>query len=125
MDIGTNMQQIGQQARAASRLMMQASTRAKNDALLAMAQAIRRSAPALLAANARDVESALQKGLDAALVDRLSLNEKGIEAMAQGLEQVAALPDPVGEITDLKRRPSGIQVGKMRGRPGAEVPHRP
>jgi len=68
----------------------------------------------LLAANAADLAEAKAEGLDAAMIDRLTLTAKGIEAMAQGLEQVAALPDPVGEITDLKRRPSGIQVGKMR-----------
>ncbi|MFZ2628776.1 MAG: glutamate-5-semialdehyde dehydrogenase, partial [Rugosibacter sp.] len=68
----------------------------------------------LLAANAADIAAAQADGLDAAMIDRLTLTEKGIEAMAQGLEQVAALPDPVGEITDMKRRPSGIQVGKMR-----------
>jgi glutamate-5-semialdehyde dehydrogenase len=79
-----------------------------------MADAIRRDADKLIAANARDVEAAKKSGLDAAMVDRLTLTKKSIEAMAEGVLQVAALADPIGEITDLKYRPSGIQVGKMR-----------
>jgi glutamate-5-semialdehyde dehydrogenase len=108
------MLSLGRAARAASREMAKASTKAKNDALLAMAAAIREQRDALLAANEKDLAQARAEGLDAAMIDRLTLTAKGVEAMAQGLEQVAALPDPVGEITDLKRRPSGIQVGKMR-----------
>ena len=114
MNIKDTMLQVGQAARGASREVARASTGAKNAALLAMAQAIRAQKNTLLAANAADVAAAKVDGLDTAMIDRLTLTEKGIEAMAQGLEQVAALPDPVGEITDLKRRPSGIQVGKMR-----------
>ncbi|MBU1236795.1 MAG: glutamate-5-semialdehyde dehydrogenase [Gammaproteobacteria bacterium] len=114
MDIKQYIESVGKAARAASREMAKASTAAKNAALLAMAKAIRDSRDALLAANAADVEEAKAAGLDAALIDRLTLTEKGVESMAQGLEQVAALADPVGEITDLKRRPTGIQVGKMR-----------
>ncbi|OHC65838.1 MAG: glutamate-5-semialdehyde dehydrogenase [Rhodocyclales bacterium RIFCSPLOWO2_02_FULL_63_24] len=114
MDIKEYMQQVGQAARAASRATARASTAAKNTALLAMAQAIRQRRAELLAANAADVAEARGNGLDAAMIDRLTLTEKSIEAMAQGLEQVAALPDPIGEISDMKRRPSGIQVGKMR-----------
>ena len=114
MDIQNYMQTLGRQARAASRQLAAASSEAKNAALMAIAAEIRQQADALLAANARDLEQARAEGLDAALLDRLSLNAKGIEAMALGLEQIAALPDPVGEITDVKRRPSGIQVGKMR-----------
>lgn len=113
-DIPRYMEQVGRAARSASRLMAAASTAAKNDALLAMAQRIRERSAELLAANAADVAAASSDGLDAAMIDRLTLNPKSVEAMAQGLEQVAALADPVGEITDLKRRPSGIQVGKMR-----------
>ncbi|MEV9168652.1 gamma-glutamyl-phosphate reductase, partial [Klebsiella pneumoniae] len=75
---------------------------------------LRERAPQLLEANAADVEAARANGLDAAMIDRLTLTAKGVEAMAQGLEQVAALPDPVGEMTDFKRRPTGITVGKMR-----------
>ncbi|CAG4884897.1 Gamma-glutamyl phosphate reductase [Georgfuchsia toluolica] len=114
MDIQNYMQQLGQAARAAAAEVAKASTAAKNTALLAMAQAVRERRDELCAANAADVAQARQEGLDAAMIERLTLNAKGIETMAQGLEQVAALPDPVGEITDLKRRPSGIQVGKMR-----------
>ena len=114
MDIQNYMQKIGQAARAAAAEVAKASTAAKNTALLAMARAVRELSAELLAANAADVAQAKQEGLDAAMIDRLTLTAKGIEAMAQGLEQVATLPDPVGEITDLKRRPSGIQVGRMR-----------
>ncbi|NMG32180.1 glutamate-5-semialdehyde dehydrogenase [Aromatoleum evansii] len=114
MDIQEYMQTLGRQARAASRQLASASTAAKNAALCAMAASIRDRREELLAANARDLEEAQAAGLEPAMIDRLTLNAKGIEAMAQGLEQVAALPDPVGEITDVKRRPSGIQVGKMR-----------
>jgi len=114
MDIKQYMEDVGQAARAASRAMAKASTAAKNAALLAMAQAIREGRDQLLAANAEDVAEAKANGLDAALIDRLTLTAKGVESMAQGLEQVAALPDPVGEISDMKLRPSGIQVGKMR-----------
>jgi glutamate-5-semialdehyde dehydrogenase len=114
MDVKQYMEGVGIAARAASRETAKASTAAKNAALLAMAKAIRDSRDALLAANAADVAEAKEAGLDAAMLDRLTLTTKGVETMAQGLEQVAALPDPVGEITDMKRRPTGIQVGKMR-----------
>jgi glutamate-5-semialdehyde dehydrogenase len=108
------MQTVGKQAREASRAIARADTNQKNRALLAMAAAIRRDAAKLLEANARDMEQARASGLDAALLDRLQINDKAVAGMAEGLEQIAALPDPVGEITDLKYRPSGIQVGKMR-----------
>jgi len=114
MTLENTLLHIGQAARAASRVVARASTHDKNTALLAIAKAIRSQKDQLLNANAADVAAARADGLDAAMVDRLALSEKSIESMAQGLEQVAALPDPVGEITDLKRRPSGIQVGKMR-----------
>ncbi len=114
MDIQNYMQTLGRQARAASRLLAAASSEAKNTALLAMAADIRARAATLLAANAQDLEAARRAGLEPSMIDRLTLTEKGAEAIAIGLEQVAALPDPVGEITDVKRRPSGIQVGKMR-----------
>lgn len=113
-NVAEYMEQLGQAARAASRLTAAASTAAKNAALLEMARQIRAQKDALLAANAADLEEAKANGLEAAMIDRLTLSAKSVEAMAQGLEQVAALPDPVGEITDVKRRPSGIQVGKMR-----------
>jgi len=114
MDVKTYMQTLGKQARAASRAIASADVNQKNRALLAMAAAIRRDAPVLLSANARDMQAARAAGLDAALLDRLEISAKSVAAMAEGLEQIAALPDPVGEITDLKYRPSGIQVGKMR-----------
>ena len=105
---------IGRRARDASRAIARADTNAKNAALKAIAAAIRRDAAKLLAANAEDLAAARAAGLDTAMLDRLTLSEKGVAAMAEGVEQVAALPDPVGEITDVKSRPSGIQVGKMR-----------
>ncbi|MFN3987849.1 MAG: glutamate-5-semialdehyde dehydrogenase [Rhodocyclaceae bacterium] len=114
MDVNSYMLMLGQRARAASRLLAAASTAAKNNALVAMATALRNQQAQLLEANARDLAEARAAGLEPALLDRLTLTAAGVEAMAQGLEQVAALPDPVGEISDVKRRPSGIQVGKMR-----------
>ncbi|MBA3996934.1 MAG: glutamate-5-semialdehyde dehydrogenase [Candidatus Accumulibacter sp.] len=114
MDIESYMQTVGRQARAASRAIARADSNAKDRALRAIAAAIRREAPALLAANREDLAAARAAGLEPAMLDRLTLSEKGIAAMAEGVEQVAALPDPVGEISDLKFRPSGIQVGKMR-----------
>ncbi|MGC3961763.1 MAG: glutamate-5-semialdehyde dehydrogenase [Rhodocyclaceae bacterium] len=114
MDIKEYMQQVGRQARAASRQMAAASTAAKNKALVEMAALIRQRAPQLLDANARDLAQARADGLEPAMIDRLTLTPKSIESMAQGLEQIAALPDPIGEITNVKRRPSGIQVGHMR-----------
>jgi glutamate-5-semialdehyde dehydrogenase len=114
MDIKQYMEQVGKQARAASRLVAAASTDAKNTALNAMAAKIRERQAELLAANERDLAQARADGLEAAMIDRLTLTAKGVESMAQGLEQIASLPDPVGEITNVKRRPSGIQVGHMR-----------
>ncbi len=114
MDVKQYMQTVGRQAREASRAIARADTHQKNRALAAIAAAIRRDAAMLLAANARDMEHARKSGYDTALLDRLALTEKTVAGMAEGLEQIAALPDPVGEIDGLKYRPSGIQVGKMR-----------
>ncbi len=114
MDVKDYMETLGRQARAASRAMAKASTAAKNSALQAMAAEIRARREELLAANAEDVAEAKANGLEPAMLDRLTISAKSIEAMAQGLEQVASLPDPIGEITDMKYRPTGIQVGKMR-----------
>ena len=114
IDVKTYMQSIGREARAASRLVAKAETAAKNRALTQMAAAIQRDDQMLLAANAMDVESARKRGLDPAMIDRLTLSSKNIAGMAEGLLQIAALADPVGEISDLKYRPSGIQVGRMR-----------
>lgn len=114
MEIKSYMQQLGMAARHASRAMAKADTRAKNLALLTIASAIRREQKSLLLANQADLDMARASGMDAAMLDRLSLTAKGIGSMAEGLEQIAALPDQIGEITELKYRPSGIQVGRMR-----------
>ncbi|HEX7811104.1 MAG TPA: glutamate-5-semialdehyde dehydrogenase [Burkholderiales bacterium] len=114
MDIQSYMHSVGRAARAASRDMAKAETAAKNRALLAMADAIERDIARLLDANRKDVEAARAKGLEAAMVDRLTLSPKSVAAIAQGLREIAALADPVGEITAMSYRPSGIQVGRMR-----------
>ncbi|RKP48709.1 glutamate-5-semialdehyde dehydrogenase [Pararobbsia silviterrae] len=113
-DIDEYMERVGQRARAASRAIAKASTAAKNAALKAIADAIERDVDALRAANARDVERAKRNGQDPAFIDRLTLSDKALKTMIEGLNQVAALPDPVGEIGNLKFRPTGIQVGQMR-----------
>ncbi len=113
-NIKTYMQQVGQQARAAARLMAQADTSAKNRALENIAAAILSNSTQLIAANAKDVAAARASGLDAASIDRLTLTDLSVRSMAEGLRQIAVLPDLIGEISDLKYRPSGIQVGKMR-----------
>ena len=114
MELQQTMTEIGRAARKASRAMAKADTAAKNRALQLIAAAIRRDAALLTAANQKDLDAARANGLAAALVDRLTLSEKAIATMAEGLEQIAALPDPIGEITNMKYRPSGIQVGQMR-----------
>ncbi len=114
MDINDYMHTLGRQARAASRALAKADTAAKNQALRLIAAAIRRDTQALKAANAQDLDAARANGLDAAMIDRLTLSDKAIETMALGLEQIAQLPDPIGEMSNLKYRPSGIQVGQMR-----------
>ncbi|MDP2548971.1 MULTISPECIES: glutamate-5-semialdehyde dehydrogenase [unclassified Oceanobacter] len=114
MDVNQYMITLGQQARAAATAMARASTQDKNKALLAIADAISQQRSDLYQANATDLENGRAKGLDAALLDRLELTDARIDTMIEGLHQVATLPDPVGEITDMKYRPSGIQVGKMR-----------
>lgn len=114
MDIKNYMTEVGQRARKASRAMASADTRAKNTALEFIAAAIRREADALRAANRKDLEAARANGLAEAMLDRLTLSDKAIATMAEGLEQIASLPDPIGEITNMKYRPTGIQVGQMR-----------
>jgi len=109
-----HMRQVGQDARAASRLLAAAGTADKSRALLAMADGLDRSRRALLAANVQDLDAARQSGLDQPLVDRLVLDESAIDRMIEGLLQVDKLPDPVGAVTDLVYRPTGIQVGRMR-----------
>jgi glutamate-5-semialdehyde dehydrogenase len=108
------MAEVGARARAASRLTARAETAAKNAALTAIAEDLDRRRDALGQANAADLEAGTAKGLDAALLDRLELTPARINAMIEGLSQIAALPDPIGAITDLNYRPSGIQVGRMR-----------
>ena len=114
MEIEQYIRNVGQQARQASRAIARADTQTKNLALNQIATGIRRNSTAILEANHGDVDAARAAGLEPALLDRLTLSEKSIAQMADGVEQVAALPDPIGEISDLKFRPSGIQVGKMR-----------
>ncbi|MCC6249061.1 MAG: glutamate-5-semialdehyde dehydrogenase [Rubrivivax sp.] len=108
------MANLGAAARAAATRMAAASTAAKDAALRALARRLRESVPALVAANEPDVRAAEAAGLAAPLVDRLKLTPKIIATVAEGCEQIAAMPDPVGEITNVKRRPSGIAVGQMR-----------
>jgi glutamate-5-semialdehyde dehydrogenase len=113
-DIAHYMREVGRRARAAARLMGRAETAAKNAALAAIAAALEQASEGLIEANKKDLDAGVEEGLDAALLDRLELNGARIAAMAEGLRQIAALPDPVGEITGLSYRPSGIQVGRMR-----------
>ena len=114
MDIKKYMQEIGLAARAASRLMASADSNKKNSALQHIASAMLREKTALLAANQLDLTDARANGLDEAMLDRLSITEKSIQGMAEGLTQIAKLDDPIGEMSDFKYRPSGIQIGKMR-----------
>jgi len=114
LDLPAYMREVGERARAASRLLARAPTAAKNAALEAIALAIIRDGKGLLAANAQDIAAARGAGSDAAFVDRLTLDASSVAAMAEGVREITALPDPVGEISELKFRPSGIQVGHMR-----------
>ncbi len=113
-DVKEYMTRVGQQARAAARALSRVETKLKNVALEAIASAIEADEAALLAANGLDMAAGRKSGLDAALLDRLELTSQGIAGMAQGIRQIIALPDPVGSISDMSYRPSGIQVGKMR-----------
>ena len=114
LDIKSYMQNVGIAARKASRAMAAADTNIKNQALLHIASAILREKSALLTANKQDVDAAKASGLDAAMLERLTLSEKSIAGMAEGLQQIAALPDPIGEMSNFKYLPSGIQLGQMR-----------
>ena len=113
-DLAAYMTQLGQQARAASRLLANAEPAHKNQALQAIADELLKQAPTIKQANARDLEQGRKDGLDAAMLDRLLLDDARIEGMVEGLRQIIALPDPIGEISEMDYRPSGIQVGKMR-----------
>lgn len=110
----TAMQELGRRARAASRHMMRASSQAKNDALRGMAQALHEQREAILAANALDLQAAADNQLQPALVDRLRISEKTLGLMATGLEQIAAMPDPVGSLSPTTQRPNGMRIAKMR-----------
>jgi glutamate-5-semialdehyde dehydrogenase len=114
VDVAGYMEAVGAGARAAARLMAGTETGVKNTALLAIADALLAAHKRLEAENAEDLEAGRSNGLDAALLDRLELTDARIDAMAEGLRQIAALPDPVGGISDFDYRPSGIQVGRMR-----------
>ena len=114
MDIKEYMQGLGLQARKAGREISRAESGKKNQALLKIAEIIESSQELLINENQKDLAAGKQNGLDAALLDRLALTPASIQAMVEGLKQVAALPDPVGEISELSYRPSGIQVGQMR-----------
>ena len=113
-DLRALIQAMGERARAASRMLAKAPSAAKNRALIAGAEALAAREKTLLAANAADVKGARAEGRDDAFIERLTLTAKAIAAMAAGLREVAALPDPVGEVSELRQRPSGIQVGRMR-----------
>lgn len=114
MNIATYMTELGKQARAASRVLAMATTKQKNEALLAIADALVADGAVLIAENEKDCLVGRQAGLDDAMIDRLQLNEARIASMAEGVRQIAALSDPVGEITNMAYRPSGIQLGQMR-----------
>lgn len=114
MDVSAYMAELGQQARAASREIARSSTAIRNQALLATAEALDKARTALADANHKDLENGRERGLDSAMLDRLELTSERIDTMIEGLRQVAALPDPIGVITGMTYRPSGIQVGKMR-----------
>lgn len=114
LDLSAYMESLGISARHASREIARATTAQKNHALLVAAQSLEKNQADILEANIKDVQHALASGQDAAFIDRLTLGEKGIQSMAEGLRQIAALQDPIGEVTDLSYRPSGIQVGRMR-----------
>lgn len=114
LDIFAYMQGIGQQAKQASKILANTDTSVKNQALLSIADTLLARADWLKSENAKDLAAGRAKGLDAAMLDRLTLSDKTIAGMAEGVRQVATLPDPIGTITDMNYRPSGIQVGKMR-----------
>ncbi|MBL6697348.1 MAG: glutamate-5-semialdehyde dehydrogenase [Luminiphilus sp.] len=113
-DLQATMTEMGRAARAAARVLAASSVDQRNDALLQIRAALSADRDAILAANARDLEDGRAQGLDSALLDRLALNASRLDVLEEGLEQVAALPDPIGELSDVRRMPSGIDVGTMR-----------
>lgn len=114
MNVADYMQTLGANAREASRVVARANTEQKNSALLAMAELIDADRDAITEANQKDLEAGKARGLDDAMLDRLALTPERIDGMIEGLRQVAALPDPVGDVSDMRFLPSGIQLGKMR-----------
>jgi glutamate-5-semialdehyde dehydrogenase len=114
MDIKAQVRKIAQDAKAAGAALARCSTDQKNRALEEMAERLLRQSPYLIAENAKDLEYSIKAGLSSAMIDRLTLNEKTIGAMAGGLKEVAALPDPAGKVTSMWRRPNGLLVGRMR-----------
>jgi glutamate-5-semialdehyde dehydrogenase len=114
MNIAEQVVKIARDARQASFVLSRLSTTVKNDLLLAMAEALELQTAHLIAENAKDLEAGKQNGLSAAMLDRLMLDEKRIAGVAEALREVAALPDPVGEVTKMWKRPNGLMVGKMR-----------
>ena len=113
-DVTAYMQNVGKEARAASRALAAANTGDKNAALMAIHEVLKSAKQDILAANTVDMDNGQKNDLDAALLDRLELNDARFDGMLQGLKDVAALPDPIGEVTDMTYRPSGIHLGKMR-----------
>ena len=114
MSIAEKVKAMAADARQASLEMARVSTGAKNDMLIAMAEGLEKAAPGIIAENRKDLEAGEKKGLSAAMLDRLMLDEKRIKGMADALREVAALPDPVGEVTRMWKRPNDLMVGKMR-----------
>jgi len=114
MDVKNYMQELGRSVKTASRVIAAASTNQKNQALLHIADCLEQNRDELKLANAKDLTIGHERGLDAALLDRLELNDDRIDGMIEGLKQIVSLPDPVAEMTNIRQRPSGIQVGQMR-----------
>ena len=114
MDIKKSIKQIAQDAALAARKLSRVTTTEKNNALLQMADELEKNCKFLLAENAKDVVIAKKSGISRAMLERLTLKQDTIEQMARGLREVAALPDPVGKVTSMWRRPNGLLVGRMR-----------
>lgn len=114
MTIKNQVLDIARKAKAASHFLARVSTTLKNRALLGMARELVRETGTLIAENAKDIDAAREKGLSAAMIDRLTLEEATVKGIAKGLEEVAALPDPVGKVASMWRRPNGLLVGRMR-----------
>ncbi|MFQ5427348.1 MAG: glutamate-5-semialdehyde dehydrogenase [Thermodesulfobacteriota bacterium] len=114
MSLSEELTELGKRARDAGRIVARLSTRVKNNVLLAMAEGIEKNTAFLQAENEKDLAAGKEKGLTDAMIDRLRLSEKVLTSMAQGLREVAALPDPVGEVTGMWKRPNGLLVGKQR-----------